>query len=68
MGKTAYAGWALLAACRILFGTLIGVMPGKWKGASRRTRSVLITGFVLPVLTSVITAYSSKLARSASMP
>jgi len=64
MGKTAYVGWALLMACQILFGTLIGVFLGEWKGTSRRTRSVLIAGFVLLVLTSVITGYSSKLAQS----
>jgi L-rhamnose-H+ transport protein len=68
MGKTAYVGWALLMACQILFGTLIGVLLGEWKGTSRRTRTVLIAGFVLLVLTSVITGYSSKLAQSVPMP
>jgi len=68
MGKTAYVGWALLMACQILFGTLIGVFLGEWKGTSRRTRSVLIAGFILLVLTSVITGYSSNLSQSASTP
>jgi len=65
MGKTAYVGWALLMASQILFATLIGVFLGEWKGTSRRTRSLLIAGFVLLVLTSVISGYSSKLAQSA---
>jgi L-rhamnose-H+ transport protein len=68
MGKTAYVGWALLMACQILFGTLIGVALGEWKGTSRRTRSVLVAGFVLLVLTSVITGYSSKLAQMVATP
>jgi L-rhamnose-H+ transport protein len=65
MGETAYVGWALLMACQILFGTLIGVFLGEWKGTSRRTRSVLIAGFILLVLTSVISGYSSRLAQNA---
>lgn len=68
MGKTAYVGWALLMACQIFFGTLIGVFLGEWRGTSRRTRSVLIAGFVLLVLTSVITGYSGMLSQSASAP
>jgi len=66
MGKTAYVGWALLMACQILFGTLVGIVLGEWKGTSRRTRSVLIAGLVLLVLTSVITGYSSRLSQGAS--
>jgi L-rhamnose-H+ transport protein len=66
MGKTAYVGWALLMACQILFGTLIGVLLGEWKGTSRRTRSVLIAGFILLILTSVITGYGSSLSQSAA--
>ena len=66
MGQTAYVGWALLMACQILFGTLIGVLLGEWKGTSRRTRTVLVAGFILLVLTSVISGYSSRLAQSAS--
>ncbi len=68
MGKTAYVGWALLMACQILFGTLLGVLLGEWKGTSRRTKTVLIAGFILLVLTSVITGYSSRLAQSATTP
>jgi L-rhamnose-H+ transport protein len=65
MGQIAYVGWALLMACQILFGTLIGVLLGEWKGTSRRTRSVLVAGFLLLVLTSVISGYSSRLSQSA---
>jgi L-rhamnose-H+ transport protein len=50
-------------ACQILFATLLGVFLGEWKGTSRRTRSVLVAGFILLVLTSVITGYSGKLSQ-----
>ncbi len=66
MGKTAYVGWALLMACQILFATLIGVFLGEWKGTSRRTRSVLVAGFILLVLTSVITGYSGMLSQTST--
>jgi L-rhamnose-H+ transport protein len=65
MGKTAYVGWALLMACQILFGTIVGILLGEWKGTSRKTRTVLIAGLVLLVLTSVITGYSSMLSQRA---
>jgi len=64
MGKTAYVGWALLMASQILFGTLVGVILGEWKGTGRKTKMVLVAGFILLVLTSVITGYSSKLSQS----
>jgi len=65
MGRTAYVGWAVLMASQILFATLIGVMLGEWKGTGNRTKAVLVAGFILLVLTSVISGYSSKLSQSA---
>jgi len=63
MGKTAYVGWAVLMATAILFGTLLGVFLGEWKGTSGRTRSLLAAGLVLLVLTAFITGYSGYLSQ-----
>lgn len=61
MGKTAYVGWAVLMACAILFGTLLGVFLGEWKGTGQKTRTLLTTGLVLLVLSAVISGYSGYL-------
>ena len=63
MGPTAYVGRALLMACQILFGTIVGILLGEWKGTSGRTRTILATGLLLLVLTSVVSGYSSRLAQ-----
>jgi L-rhamnose-H+ transport protein len=66
MGPTAYVGWALLMACQILFGTIVGILLGEWKGTSGKTRTILAAGLLLLVLTSVVSGYSSKMAQNAT--
>jgi L-rhamnose-H+ transport protein len=63
MGPTAYVGWALLMACQILFGTVVGILLGEWKGTSGKTRTILAAGLLLLVLTSVISGYGSRLSQ-----
>ena len=63
MGKTAYVGWAVLMACAILFGTLLGVFMGEWKGTGAKTRGLLTTGLALLVLSAVLAGYSGKLGQ-----
>ncbi|MGA3286988.1 MAG: L-rhamnose/proton symporter RhaT [Bacteroidota bacterium] len=63
MGPTAYVGWALLMACQILFGSIIGILLGEWKGTSRKTKIILTAGLLLLVLTSVLSGYGGKLAQ-----
>ena len=67
MGPTAYVGWALLMACQILFGTIVGILLGEWKGTSGKTRTILAAGLVLLVMTSVISGYSSKVAQKSAV-
>jgi L-rhamnose-H+ transport protein len=63
MGSAAYAGWALLLACQILFSSLIGAFfLGEWRGTSARTRAWLAVGLGLLGLTAVISALSGYLA------
>jgi L-rhamnose-H+ transport protein len=62
MGPTAYVGWALLMACQILFGSIIGILLGEWKGTSRKTKIILTAGLLLLVLTSILSGYAGSLA------
>lgn len=61
MGDISYVGWAVLMASMIMFGTLLGILLGEWKGTSSRTRNLLTVGLVLLFLSSVIAAYSGYL-------
>jgi L-rhamnose-H+ transport protein len=61
MGRTAYVGWAVLMASSILFSSLLGILLGEWKGTSGRTRSLLATGLVLLILSTVLAGYSGYL-------
>ncbi len=63
MGKTAYVGWAVLMASAILFSTLLGIFLGEWKGTSSKTRSLLASGLVLLLLSSVVAGYSGSLGQ-----
>jgi L-rhamnose-H+ transport protein len=62
MGPTSYVGWALLMACQILFGSIIGILLGEWKGTSRKTKIILTAGLLLLVLTSILSGYAGSLA------
>ena len=63
MGNVAYVGWALLMACQILFGAILGIFLGEWKGTSRRTRLWLGFGVALLVMTAVLSGYSGYLGQ-----
>lgn len=64
MGDTAYVGWAVLMACSILFGTLLGIILGEWKGTGKKTRTLLTVGLLLLVASAVISGYSGYLGKA----
>jgi L-rhamnose-H+ transport protein len=64
MGATSYIGWAVLMASQILFGQILGMALGEWKGASGKTKSLLMAGLGLLIASSVIAGYSSSLGAS----
>jgi L-rhamnose-H+ transport protein len=68
MGKTDYVGWAVLMASQVLFGSLLGIALGEWRGTGRRTRALLAAGIILLVASSVVAGYSSKLAQRETAP
>jgi L-rhamnose-H+ transport protein len=63
MGSVGYVGWAVLMASTILFSTILGIFLGEWKGTSGRTRTLLGTGLVLLLLSSLIAGYSGYLGQ-----
>ena len=62
LGEMKYVEPAVLMASAILFGSLLGIYLGEWKGTSPRTRSLLGAGLVLLLLSSVVVSYSGYLA------
>lgn len=69
MGETSYIGWAVLMASAILFSQLLGLMLGEWKGTSKKTMQLLVTGLVLLIVSSVIAGYSGYLGtRKSDVP
>ncbi len=61
MGETSYIGWAVLMASAILFGQLLGLMLGEWKGTSKKTMQLLTVGLVLLIVSAVVAGYSGHL-------
>ena len=62
MGSASYIGWAVLMASAILFSQLLGLMLGEWKGASKRTIGLLVTGLVLLLGSSGIAGYAGSMS------
>jgi L-rhamnose-H+ transport protein len=61
MGETSYIGWAVLMASAILFSQILGLMLGEWKGTSKKTLRLLVTGLVLLIVSAVVAGYSGHL-------
>ena len=51
-------GWVIFVSAIILFGNLLGLMTGEWKGSSRRTLATMMTGIVI-LIVAVVVAGSS---------
>lgn len=54
MGRYGFSSWTLHMASIIIFSTLWGFALSEWKGASRRTRTLVWSGIGLLVLSTVI--------------
>ncbi|MDX2018808.1 MAG: L-rhamnose/proton symporter RhaT [Deltaproteobacteria bacterium] len=59
MGQYEFSSWTLHMASIIIFSTLWGVGLGEWKGASRRTRTLVILGLAVLVGSTVIVGYGN---------
>src|SRR5207249_2177176 len=66
MGRFDFSSWTLHMASIIIFGTLVGVCLSEWKGASRRTRRLMLLGLVVLVTSTVVIGYGNYLAKSST--
>jgi L-rhamnose-H+ transport protein len=61
MGKYDFASWTLHMSSIILFANLWGLVLREWKGTSRRTKSLVFTGLMMLVGSTVVIGYGSYL-------
>jgi L-rhamnose-H+ transport protein len=68
MGRFDFSSWTLHMASIIIFGTLVGVCLSAWKGASARTRRLMLSGLVVLVTSTIVIGYGNSLAKSTTAP
>jgi L-rhamnose-H+ transport protein len=64
MGEYGFSSWTLHMASIILFSTLWGFALAEWKGASKRTRTLVWTGIALLVGSTIIIGVGNMMAAS----
>ena len=55
------AGWSILMSSSILFSTMWGLISKEWKGVSRKTSAVLITGLSILIISTIVFGYARSL-------
>jgi L-rhamnose-H+ transport protein len=63
MGRYGFSSWTLHMASIIIFSTLWGFALKEWKGASGRTRGLVIAGIGILVLSTVVIGIGNALAK-----
>lgn len=61
MGRYDFSSWTLHMAAIIIFSTLWGIALHEWKGASRRTRGLVIAGLVVLISSTLVVGYGNYL-------
>ncbi len=59
MGKYDFSSWALHMASIIIFATLWGLALKEWRGTSRRTKLLVVTGLTLLIASTLIIGYGN---------
>ena len=54
MGNNAYIGFAIVMGMAFLFGTLMGIMAGEWRGTGKTTYRLLFLGLSILVLSAIL--------------
>jgi len=62
MGKYDFASWSLHMAFIIVTSNVIGLLTKEWKGSSNKTITVVVTGIIVLIISTVIIGCGSKLA------
>ncbi len=61
MGEFSFVAWGILMTMTIVFATVWGLCRGEWKGADRRTRSLMWAGLLVLVAASFLIGISSSI-------
>ncbi len=61
MGKYDFSSWTLHMASIMIFGTLIGVAIGEWRGSSRATFKLVAVGLTVLVASTAVVGYGNYL-------
>jgi L-rhamnose-H+ transport protein len=59
MGQFAFAAWSILMASAIIFSNMWGLINKEWKGASRKTLTILFSGIFILILSTFIIGLGS---------
>jgi L-rhamnose-H+ transport protein len=68
MGRFDFSSWTLHMASIMIFGTLVGVWLSEWKGVSRRTRRLMVSGLAILVSSTVVIGYGNLLNKPIAAP
>ncbi|HBI46467.1 MAG TPA: L-rhamnose/proton symporter RhaT, partial [Planctomycetales bacterium] len=63
-----FSSWTLHMASIMIFGTLLGVAIGEWKGSSRATFRLVALGLAVLVASTMIVGYGNYLRRPSPSP
>lgn len=63
MGQFGFASWSILMASAIVFSNMWGLINKEWKGASRKTISILLSGLFVLILSTFIIGLGSYLQK-----
>ncbi|WP_158944907.1 L-rhamnose/proton symporter RhaT [Granulicella sp. S190] len=66
MGKYDFSSWTLHMASIIIFATLWGLFLKEWRGTSRRTKTLVATGLILLVSSTIVVGYGNYLKANES--
>jgi len=53
MGNNAYVGFAIVMGMAFLFGTLMGILTGEWRGTGKKTSRLLFLGLSILILSAI---------------
>ena len=68
MGHYDFSSWTLHMASIIIFGTLLGVYLGEWRGVSVRTHWIMRFGLLVLISSTIVIGYGNYLAREKTAP
>ena len=62
MGKYDFSSWTIHMAFIIVFSNMWGLIFREWKGTSRRTHQVVLTGILVLILSTLVVGFGNYLA------